>query len=113
MERDYTKFPDDENGNVLWQFEQQGIAIPESLPMDFPVIFPTKEAALRFGMAVLEAGYKVSFAEYEEHDTNPWEICLHPILDTTHAAITEFENYLSESAEGYGGKTDGWGFEGG
>jgi hypothetical protein len=48
MKRDYTKFPDDENGDVLWQMLEDGDNLSKPGEIDFSVIFPTEEAALRF-----------------------------------------------------------------
>ena len=111
MQRDASKFPDDENGDVLWRIFQEGGNLIGEREIDFSVVFPTKEAALRFGVFALQTEAKVSFSPYEENESFPWEISVHPIMDPTHSNISEFESFLSERAVQLGGKTDGWGFE--
>ena len=72
MKRDYTAFPDDENGDVLWQMLEDGDDLSKPREVDFPVIFPTEDAALQFAVHLLRHAQKVSFSEYEEHDEMPW-----------------------------------------
>jgi hypothetical protein len=45
MERDFDKFPDDENGDILWDIHSRGNDLTERREVDFSVIFPTEEAA--------------------------------------------------------------------
>lgn len=111
MERDVTRFPQDENGDVLWRIAQQGTELTEEREVDFAVVFPTKEAALKFGIFALQTEAKVSFSPYEENDEFPWQIYVHPVMEPTHSNISEFEEFLGAKAVQLGGKNDGWGFE--
>ena len=74
-------------------------------------MFPTKEAALKFGVFALQSQAKVSFSPYEENEAFPWQIYVHPWMVPTHPNITEFEQFLGARAESLGGRNDGWGFE--
>ena len=109
MKRDYTRFPDDENGNVLWRMLEDGDNLSKPREIDFSVIFPTEEAALLFAVYLLRNDQKVSFSEYQEHDELPWQVHVHPIMEPTHENITGFEDQLGEDAAEFGGRNDGWG----
>jgi len=111
MERDVTRFPHDENGEVLWRIARQDADLNNEREIDFAVIFPTQEAALKFGVFALQTEAKVSFSSYEENEEFPWQIYVHPVMEPTHTNISEFEAFLGNKAEQLGGKSDGWGFE--
>jgi hypothetical protein len=53
MNRDYTKFPDDENGDVLWKFSQDGDNLNKRREINFSIIFPNEESALKFAVHLL------------------------------------------------------------
>jgi Regulator of ribonuclease activity B len=109
MKRDYTRFPDDENGDVLWRMLEDGDNLSKPREIDFSVIFPTEEAALQFAVHLLRNDQKVSFSEYEEHDELPWQVHAHPVMEPTHENISGFESQLGEDAAEFGGSNDGWG----
>ncbi|HEY5807790.1 MAG TPA: ribonuclease E inhibitor RraB [Povalibacter sp.] len=109
MKRDYTRFPDDENGDVLWQMLGNADNLSKPREIDFSVIFPTEEAAIQFAVHLLHNDQKVSFSAYEEHDELPWQVQVHPFMEPTHENITGFENQLGEDAAEFGGRNDGWG----
>jgi Protein of unknown function (DUF1260). len=109
MERDVTRFPNDENGDVLWRIAQRGADLTEEREIDFAVVFPTREAALEFGVFALQTEAKVSFSAYEDEEF-PWQIYVHAVMEPTHSDISEFEAFLGARAEQLGGRSDGWGF---
>jgi hypothetical protein len=109
MKRDYTRFPDDENGDVLWRMLEDGDNLSKPREIDFSVVFPTEDAALQFAVHLLRNDQKVSFSKYEEHDQLPWQVHAHPLMEPTHENITGFENQLGEDAAEFGGRNDGWG----
>jgi hypothetical protein len=110
MERDFDKFPDDENGDILWDIHSRGNDLTERREVDFSVIFPTEEAALQFAMHLLKNEQKVSFSSYEGNEEFPWQVQAHPVMKPTHGSITGYENQLGEDAASFGGRNDGWGF---
>jgi hypothetical protein len=59
MKRDYAKYLDDENGDVLWQMLQHGDDLSKPREIDFSVIFPTEDAALEFAVVLLRHEQKV------------------------------------------------------
>jgi hypothetical protein len=109
MTRDYTKFPDDENGDVLWRMRQEGDDLDKPREVDFSVIFPSEEAALQFAVDLLRNDQKVSFAAYPENTERPWQVQAHPVLVPSHENISGYEDQLARHAEPLGGRNDGWG----
>jgi hypothetical protein len=109
MKRDYVVFPDDENGDVLWQMALQGDDLSLAREVNFSVIFPTDVAALKFAVYLLKNDQKVSFSQYEEHGELPWQVEVHPVMLPTHENITRFERLLMDAAKELGGRNDGWG----
>lgn len=102
-------FPDDENGQVLQYMAEQGdnLSIPREI--DFAVVFPTEEAALKFAVILLRKGQKVSFSEYEEGEDMPWQVLAHPFMEPSYENISGYEDALAEDADELGGENDGWG----
>jgi hypothetical protein len=104
-------FPDDENGEVLRQMMEQGDNLEIPREIDFSVIFPTEDSALKFAVLLLRNGQKVSFSEYEEHDELPWQVQAHPFMVPSHENISGYEALLAGEAEAFAGQNDGWGCE--
>lgn len=106
-----TDLPDDENGEVLRQMAEQGDDLTVPREIDFSVIFPTEEAALKFAVLLLRNGQKVSFSEYEEGDALPWQVQAHPFMVPSLENISGYEELLGSEAGAFGGENDGWGCE--
>ena len=109
MKRDFDQFPDDENGDVLWNMHRDGDNLATPREVDFSVIFPTEEAALQFAVHMLKNEQKVSFSAYDGNDELPWQIQTHPVMEPNHENIAGYEAQLAEDAANYGGRNDGWG----
>ena len=109
MPRNYLQFPDDQNGDILWDMSEDGDNLAKRREVDFSVIFPTEEAALQFAVHLLRNDQKVSFSPYEEHGELPWQVQAHPVLVPTHENVTSYENQLEQDAARFGGRNDGWG----
>ncbi|MET3132509.1 hypothetical protein AAKU55_002783 [Oxalobacteraceae bacterium GrIS 1.11] len=67
MARDYLHYPADENGDILWNMGQGGDNLSVAREVDFSVIFPSEESALKFALHLLCNHQKVSFSPYAEH----------------------------------------------
>lgn len=111
MNRDFELFPDDENGDVLWQMVEEGDNLSVPREVDFSVIFPSEEMALQFAVHMLKEEQKVSMNPYEEDEEMPWQVQVHPFMLPTHENISGFEGLLEEDAASFGGRSDGWGCE--
>ncbi|MES1153752.1 MAG: ribonuclease E inhibitor RraB, partial [Rhodanobacter sp.] len=94
MHRDPLLFPDDENGDVLWQMAQAGDDLSIPREVDFAVIFPSEDDALKFAVHLLRSDQKVSFSSYEEHGELPWQVLAHPFMQASHENISGFERLL-------------------
>jgi len=109
MKRDFSDFPNDENGDVLWGMSEKGDNLSKIREVNFSVIFPSEENALQFAIQLLKNEMKVSFSEYEANKELPWEVTVHVMVVPTHKTITALENQLGEIAGMLGGQNDGWG----
>ena len=109
MSRNYKQFPDDENGDILFNMAQDGDNLSKEREVDFSVIFPTEDAAIKFAVHLLRNEQKVSFSPYEEHDELPWQVQAHPVMIPTHENISGYESQLAEDSAVFGGRNDGWG----
>lgn len=109
MSRNYDQFPDDENGDVLWRMAQDDDNLEKKREIDFSVIFPSEEAALKFAVHLLRNEQKVTFSAYERNDEMPWQVHAHAIMQPTHESISTYEQLLAKDAKAFGGRNDGWG----
>jgi hypothetical protein len=109
MSRDYAQFPDDDNGDALWNMHENGDDLAKPREVDFSVIFPFEETALQFAVHLLRNDQKVSFSSFEANEERPWQVQVHPVLVPSHENITAYENQLARDAEPLGGRNDGWG----
>jgi len=109
MERDKTKFPDDDNGDALWNMFKNGDNLSTIREMKFSVVFTTEEDALIFGETLLFNRQKLSLSDYEENTDYPYEITVYIDMEPTHENITDFENLLEKYATKNDGYNDGWG----
>ena len=108
MQRDETLFPDDEIGNALWQMYEAGVELSEEREVEFSVIFPSDELALKFGQLLLENNQKLSFCPYQGDPDNPWEITAYPLMPLSYENIVAYQALLTDSAAPLKGKFDGW-----
>lgn len=117
MERNYQKFPETENGNILWQLTQKLGVLPDEILVDFAIIFPTYENALKFGMFLLKFGYRVqvnNLEDFPDVDKNGYmgEVIVGIFMEINEPSLTQAENWLAENSKSLNGKNDGWGFLG-
>jgi hypothetical protein len=108
MKRDLTLFPDDNVGNALWQMMNDGDDLNQEREIEFSVIFPSEDAALKFGQMLLENNQKLSFSPYDGNEEFPWEITAYPFVGASYENIRSYQNLLISSAEPLGGQYDGF-----
>jgi Regulator of ribonuclease activity B len=109
MSRDHDLFPDDENGDMLWNMGQDGDNLSVRREVDFSVIFPTEDAAIKFAVFLLKNDQKVSFSSYDGNKNFPWQVQAHPMMLPTHGNVSGYEQQLDQDAAKFGGRNDGWG----
>lgn len=107
MTRDITVFPEDEIGNILWQMQQNGDDLLNEREIEFSVLFPSQELALKFGQLLLENNQKLSFTPYEANEDLPWEITAYPHMPVTYDNVTSYQALLASSAAPLEGQCDG------
>lgn len=112
MDRDFSIFPNDDNGEVLWLAHQHGLKIGDEHKVRFAVIFPEANDALNFGVFLLRQGYWVQVNELDDKPGYAAEVLVVMVLDVTHEEITGAENWLADNSASLGGKNDGWEIQG-
>ncbi|MFD2168258.1 ribonuclease E inhibitor RraB [Thalassotalea euphylliae] len=98
----------DEIARQLEQMVEQGIDLEQEYEVEFSVIFPSQELALKFGHLLLEHGQKLSFCTYQGNDQLPWEITAYPRMLLSYDNIIAYQALLIEHSEHFQGQYDGW-----
>ena len=110
MSRDLSRFPQDENGDVLWRMHDSGDDLSKIREVDFSVVFPTEQQALDFSVRVLRAGHRVQQSRFmEQPEGLTWDVSVSSHMVPTHLQVTQFELFLADAAMAHGGRNDGWG----
>jgi len=107
MIRDLTLFPEDEIGNTLWQMQENGDDLINEREIEFSILFPNQELALKFGQLLLENNQKLSFTPSETYPDLPWEITGYPQMSATYENITSYQTLLVTNAAPLQGQFDG------
>lgn len=102
------KFPTDPNGNMLWHMEMEGDNLDKAREIQFSVIFPSQEKALKFGGVLLANNQKLSFCPYLQNPEHPWEITAYPEMPASYDNIRSYQQLLEVHARKYDGVYDGW-----
>lgn len=108
MERDFSKFPRDENGEVLWKLATMGVDLTGDAEVRFALLFPDFDSALKFGVFLLRKEYRVKVNEIDDRPGYLGEVLVDIYLDTNHKDITDAEQWLAEQSAPLRGKNDGW-----
>lgn len=108
MERDISLFPKDNIGDALWTMLEAGDDLTISREIEFSMLFPSQELALKFGQILLENNQKLSFCPFLADEQYPWEITAYPEIVANHENILAYQELLIASAEPLQGKFDGW-----
>lgn len=107
MVRDLTLFPEDEIGNTLWQMQESGEDLLNEREIEFSMLFPSQDLALKFGQLLLENNQKLSFTPSEAHIDLPWEITAYPQMPVTYENIIGYQELLESSGAPLKGQFDG------
>ncbi len=108
MSRDLTLFPEDNIGDALWKMQQAGDELSAVREIEFSMLFPNEELALKFGQLLLENNQKLSFCPFQNNEELPWEITAYPEIVPSHENIFAYQELLTTSAEPLKGQFDGW-----
>ncbi|WP_111858223.1 ribonuclease E inhibitor RraB [Acinetobacter sp. CFCC 10889] len=109
MTRDFEQFPDDDNGNLLWQMQEDGDDLNEIHEIEFSMYFKTQELAEKCALHLLLEEQKVSMYLDEEIEPSEWVITVFVNLLPEYADIVDLEEWFTKIATEFNGEYDGWG----
>ena len=109
MTRNFEQFPDDDNGNVLWQMQQDGDDLTEAHEIEYSIAFSTQEQAEKCALYLLQEEQKISLFVDEENETAEWIITVYVYMEPEYSDIVDLEEWFSKIGEKHGGEYDGWG----
>lgn len=111
MNRDFERFPNDDNGNLLWQMVEEGNDLTEPYEVEFSIVFVRQEQAEACALALLRQEQKISMFQEELHSdgSDLWVLNIHVNMILEHEDIRDLEEWITRIAEESGGEYDGWG----
>ncbi|WP_353169187.1 ribonuclease E inhibitor RraB [Acinetobacter sp.] len=109
MTRDFEKFPEDDNGNLLWQMHEDGDDLDEIHELEFSMYFKTQELAEKCAISLLLEEQKISLYLDEEVQPSEWVITIYVNLYPEYEDIVDLEQWFTKIAEQFDGEYDGWG----
>lgn len=109
MTRDFEQFPDDDNGNLLWQMQEDGDDLNEVHEIEFSMYFKTQKLAEKCALHLLLEEQKVSMYLDEEIEPSEWVITVFVNLLPEYTDIVDLEEWFTKIATEFNGEYDGWG----
>lgn len=109
MTRDFKLYPDDDNGNVLWQMHQDGDDLTEAHEIKYSIAFKTQELAEKCALFLLQEEQKISLFVDEENEVHEWIVTIYVYMEPEYSDIVDLEEWFTKIAEQHGGEYDGWG----
>lgn len=109
MTRDFKIYPDDDNGNVLWQMHQDGDDLTEAHEIEYSIAFNTQELAEKCALFLLQEEQKISLFVDEENEVHEWIVTIYVYMEPEYSDIVDLEEWFTKIAEQQGGEYDGWG----
>ena len=107
MSRDFQQFPEDDNGNVLWQMAQDGDDLTVAHEIEYSIAFKEQELAEKCALYLLQEEQKISL--FVDEDTNEWFITIYVYMEPDYSDIVDLEEWFSKIATQFEGEYDGWG----
>ncbi|MBP6113267.1 MAG: ribonuclease E inhibitor RraB [Acinetobacter sp.] len=108
-ERDLELFPNDDNGDVLWQMAQDGDDLTEAHEIEYSIAFTDKAKAEQCALFLLHEEQKISLFIDEESDNQEWIITIYVYMEPEYSDIVDLEEWFTIIANEHGGEYDGWG----
>ena len=109
MTRNYELYPDDDNGNVLWQMHTDGDDLTEPHEIEYSLAFKSEEQADQCALYLFKEEQKISIFEDTEGESSEWIITIYVYMEPEHSDIVDLEEWFTKIAEQHGGEYDGWG----
>lgn len=107
MSRDYQQFPDDDNGNVLWQMAEDGDDLTVAHEIEYSIAFKSQEIAEKCALFLLAEEQKISL--FQDEENNEWFITIYVYMEPDYSDIVDLEEWFTKIAKDYNGEYDGWG----
>ncbi|WP_265092575.1 MULTISPECIES: ribonuclease E inhibitor RraB [unclassified Acinetobacter] len=101
------QFPDDETGDALRQFQENGFDLSHIIRIDFFVAVPSEEAGEKVANKAQQLGYEVSVEK--DRVTGEWTCYCEKKMIPTYEELIKSENELDKIGKQYGGYSDGFG----
>jgi regulator of RNase E activity RraB len=98
-------FPDDADGDALFQVASLGSDLSEPMEIDFVVKVPDQAAGQKVARAANAAGYVTEVATDDEGD---WITYCTKEMVATYEAVVDAQEELRQLSSRYGGEPDGW-----
>ena len=108
-ERDLELFPNDDNGDVLWQMAQDGDDLTEPHEIEYSIAFTDKAKAEQCALFLLHEEQKISLFIDEESENQEWIITIYVYMEPEYSDIVDLEEWFTKIANEHGGEYDGWG----
>lgn len=108
-ERDLELFPNDDNGDVLWQMAQDGDDLTEAHEIEYSIAFTDKAKAEQCALFLLHEEQKISLFIDEESENQEWIITIYVYMEPEYSDIVDLEEWFTIIANEHGGEYDGWG----
>lgn len=109
MTRNFEQYPDDDNGNVLWQMHEDGSEMSDYYDIEFSIAFADKTQAEQCALYLLHQEQKVSLFEDGESEVSEWIVTIHVHMEPEYTDIVDLEEWFINIAEKFQGEYDGWG----
>lgn len=107
MSRDYQQFPDDDNGNVLWQMAQDGDDLTVAHEIEYSISFKSQETAEKCALFLLQEEQKISL--FQDEESNEWFISIYVYMEPDYSDVVDLEEWFTKTGQEYNGEYDGWG----
>lgn len=101
------QFPDDETGDALSQFQENGFDMSRPMEVDFFIAVPSEQAGNQLAREAKKLGFNVSVEK--DDDSGEWTCYCTKRLVPEYTEIVRIEKDLDNLASSYGGYADGFG----
>jgi len=102
----YRRFPDDADGDALFQVVAAGSNLDEDMDVDFAVLVPDEAAADDVAEDALEAGFDTEVTWDEE--AGEWTCYCSKTMVASYESVRAVQEELRALAAPHGGVPDGW-----
>ena len=103
MTRDFKLYPDDDNGNVLWQMHQDGDDLTEAHEIEYSIAFTSQEQAEKCALFLLQEEQKISLFVDEDNDVAEWIVTIYVYMEPEYSDIVDLEEWFTKIANEHGG----------